>query len=117
MLYFTKRAEDYSRVAPAEIEADEKQASTVSWDKNGNLGRFTNFVNLMDMAAIAVPSGILRCQPIPAEATGVQKLSGRSSSHRGLWSSSNSAQYQCVRGARLPSEAVSGSSCLALPVP
>ncbi|CAK0787066.1 hypothetical protein CVIRNUC_010282 [Coccomyxa viridis] len=54
----------------AEIEADEKTASTASWAKNGNLGRFTNFVNLMDMAAIAIPSGILRCQPIAAEATG-----------------------------------------------
>lgn len=112
-----RQAEDYARVAPAEIEADEKQASTVSWDKNGNLGRFTNFVNLMDMAAIAVPSGILRCLPIPAEATGMQKLSGLSLSHRGLWSSSNSAQCHCVRGARLPSEAVTGSSaCSALPV-
>ncbi len=56
--------------AYAEIEADEKQASNVTWDKNGNLGRFTNFVNLMDMAAIAVPSGILRCKPAPAGSTG-----------------------------------------------
>ena len=109
-----KQAGDYARVAPAEIEADEKQASPVSWDKNGNLGRFTNFVNLMDMAAIAVPSGILRCQPILAEATGVQKLSGLSLSHRGLWS--YSAQCRCVRGARLPSKAVTGWACSALPV-
>ena len=54
----------------AEIEADEKQAPTVTWAKNGNLGRFTNFVNLMDMAAIAVPSGILKCKPVPAGFTG-----------------------------------------------
>lgn len=58
----------------AEIDADEKQASTVTWDKNGNLGRFTNFVNLMDMAAIAVPSGILRCKPAPASSTGQSPL-------------------------------------------
>ena len=31
----------------------------VSWLRNGNLGRFTNFVNLQDMCGIAVPSGIL----------------------------------------------------------
>lgn len=60
----------------AEIEADEKQASTVTWAKNGNLGRFTNFVNLMDMAAIAVPSGVLRCQPICAASLG-NSLSGQ----------------------------------------
>lgn len=58
----------------AEIEADEKLASTVTWDKNGNLGRFTNFVNLMDMAAIAVPSGILRCKPAPSGSTGQSPL-------------------------------------------
>ena len=45
----------------AEVEAEEKEAASVSWPKNANLGRFTNFVNLMDMAAIAVPSGVLRC--------------------------------------------------------
>ena len=32
----------------------------MSWQRNGNLGRFTNFVNLQDMCGIAVPSGILR---------------------------------------------------------
>ncbi len=47
----------------AEIEAEEKQAEVVSWPKNANLGRFTNFVNLMDLAAIAVPSGVLHCEP------------------------------------------------------
>lgn len=62
-------ASSYNRGC-AEIEADEKQATTVTWDKNGNLGRFTNFVNLMDMAAVAVPSGILRCKPAPTCSTG-----------------------------------------------
>lgn len=33
----------------------------VSWGYNANLGRFTNFVNLMDMAGIAIPSGLLHC--------------------------------------------------------
>ncbi len=46
----------------AEVEAEEKQAEVVSWPKNANLGRFTNFVNLMDLAAIAVPSGVLHCE-------------------------------------------------------
>ena len=31
----------------------------VTWEYNANLGRFTNFVNLLDMAGIAVPSGLL----------------------------------------------------------
>jgi hypothetical protein len=46
---------------PVEVEAEEKAAAQVSWPKNANLGRFTNFVNLMDMAAIAIPSGVLHC--------------------------------------------------------
>lgn len=37
----------------------------VTWDYNANLGRFTNFVNLLDMAGIAVPSGLLR-RELPA---------------------------------------------------
>ena len=54
----------------AEIDAEEKLAPNVTWAKNTNLGRFTNFVNLLDMAAVAVPSGILKCEPIPSNATG-----------------------------------------------
>ena len=34
-----------------------------SWKKNAKLGRFTNFVNLLDLAAVAVPSGVLHCRP------------------------------------------------------
>jgi hypothetical protein len=52
----------------AEIEAEEKRADVVSWSKNANLGRFTNFVNLLDLAAIAVPSGLMRCE-VPAAAS------------------------------------------------
>lgn len=33
----------------------------VTWGHNANLGRFTNFVNLLDMAGIAIPSGLLHC--------------------------------------------------------
>ena len=32
----------------------------VTWDRNGNLGKFTNFVNLLNMCGVAVPSGVLR---------------------------------------------------------
>ena len=38
----------------------------MSWGYNANLGRFTNFVNLLDMAGIAVPSGLLHCERRPA---------------------------------------------------
>lgn len=54
----------------AEIDAEEKLGPSVTWAKNTNLGRFTNFVNLLDMAAVAVPSSILRSEPIPRDAPG-----------------------------------------------
>ena len=47
----------------AEVEAEEKVAVNASWKKNAKLGRFTNFVNLLDLAAVAVPSGVLHCRP------------------------------------------------------
>lgn len=43
-----------------EISSQEEQPDKVSWEYNANLGRFTNFVNLLDMAGIAIPSGLLR---------------------------------------------------------
>ena len=48
----------------AEVEATEKRADSLSWALNAKLGRFTNFVNLMDMCGIAVPSGLLHCQEL-----------------------------------------------------
>ena len=48
-----------------EIEATEKQPKEqLSWPFNAKLGRFTNFVNLMDMCGVSVPSGLLRCQEL-----------------------------------------------------
>ena len=52
----------------AEVEAEEKARSPPTWDKNTLSGRFTNFVNLLDMAAISVPSAILRSPDLHAEA-------------------------------------------------
>lgn len=45
----------------AEIEGQEKggEAAPLTWAFNGRLGRFTNFVNLMDMCGISVPAGVL----------------------------------------------------------
>lgn len=56
---------------PAEVEAEEKTetAEEASWLKNAKLGRFTNFVNLLDLAAVAVPAGVVHCTPNP-NATG-----------------------------------------------
>ncbi|KAI8468534.1 MAG: allophanate hydrolase [Monoraphidium minutum] len=54
--------DDTARMAPylvAEVAAEEG-AAPPSWPKNAKNGRFTNFVNLLDMAGIAVPSGLLR---------------------------------------------------------
>ena len=43
----------------AEIEAQEKGPGAPTWGHNAKLGRFTNFVNLLDMAGVSVPSGLL----------------------------------------------------------
>ena len=43
-----------------EIEATEKHADPPTWALNAKLGRFTNFVNLLDMCGVSVPSGVLR---------------------------------------------------------
>ena len=53
----------------AEVEAEEKAASPPTWDKNTLSGRFTNFVNLLDMAAISVPSAILQSPDLRKEAS------------------------------------------------
>ena len=52
----------------AEVEAEEKDSSPPSWDKNALSGLFTNFVNLLDMAAISVPSAILKSPDLREEA-------------------------------------------------
>ncbi|PNW79614.1 hypothetical protein CHLRE_08g360100v5 [Chlamydomonas reinhardtii] len=38
---------------------EEEAASTPTWSRNAKLGRFTNFVNLLDMCGIALPSGLV----------------------------------------------------------
>lgn len=43
----------------AEVQAEESATPPI-WPKNAKNGRFTNFVNLLDMAGIAIPSGLLR---------------------------------------------------------
>lgn len=32
------------------------ESGDLKWSQNANLGRFTNFVNLLDMCGVAVPS-------------------------------------------------------------
>ena len=44
----------------AELAEEEQLAELPTWTRNGNLGRFTNFVNLLDMCGIAIPSGLLQ---------------------------------------------------------
>ena len=57
----------------AEIEAQEKRADPPTWSHNAKLGRFTNFVNLLDMCAVSVPSGLLHCPRLsPDIAEGVR---------------------------------------------
>lgn len=50
----------------AEIEAEEKQSSPPTWARNTNAGRFTNFVNLLDMAAVSVPSTLITAPDLSA---------------------------------------------------
>jgi allophanate hydrolase len=51
----------------AEIN-DTEDAAAPTWPLNAKNGRFTNFVNLLDMCGIAVPSGLLRVDYSAAEA-------------------------------------------------
>lgn len=55
----------------AEVEATEKGTRPLTWPFNAKLGRFTNFVNLMDMCGVSVPSGVLECEELsPDDADG-----------------------------------------------
>lgn len=53
----------------AEVEAEEKRGERPAWTKNSLCGRFTNFVNLLDMAAISVPSALLQSDDLAEEAS------------------------------------------------
>ena len=44
----------------AEIKGEEKAARPPTWACNARLGRFTNFVNLLDMCGVSVPSAVLQ---------------------------------------------------------
>lgn len=48
--------------------ADTEDGAAPSWPLNAKNGRFTNFVNLLDMCGIAIPSGLLRVDYSSAEA-------------------------------------------------
>ncbi len=48
----------------------------VTWTRNAKLGRFTNFVNLLDMCAVAVPSAVYRHPQIGEGIMGQLRLSG-----------------------------------------
>jgi allophanate hydrolase len=58
-----------------ELENDEKRGAVANGAKNSNLGRFTNYMNLLDCCAVAVPSGVLslaaKSGPAPAAVAGV----------------------------------------------
>jgi allophanate hydrolase len=57
-----------------EVEATEKEADVPTYPYNANLGRFTNFVNLMDLCALSVPSGVARLPKLDASADGTPDL-------------------------------------------
>ncbi len=47
---------------PGPLQAEllaEEGADPPTWPKNAALGRFTNFVNLLDMCALSIPSGLM----------------------------------------------------------
>lgn len=62
-----------------EVEAEEKTSSPPTWEKNTLSGRFTNFVNLLDMAAISVPSAILQQPDLSTEAANTGEIPSASS--------------------------------------
>ncbi|KAK9834472.1 hypothetical protein WJX74_002417 [Apatococcus lobatus] len=49
----------------AEIEQEEKQTGEVAWTQNAKQGRFTNFVNLLDMCGVSVPSSLVVLPSLP----------------------------------------------------
>ncbi|KAL6746693.1 amidase signature domain-containing protein [Haematococcus lacustris] len=49
-----------------EVLSEEEREEPV-WSRNALLGRFTNFVNLLDMCGVAVPSGLLHLDADTAE--------------------------------------------------
>jgi len=51
-------------------------SSQVTWTRNAKLGRFTNFVNLLDMCAVSVPSAVYRHPQIGEGIMGQLRLSG-----------------------------------------
>jgi hypothetical protein len=48
--------------------AEEDQA-VPAWTRNAKNGRFTNFVNLLDMCGVSVPSGLLQVDYANEEAS------------------------------------------------
>jgi allophanate hydrolase len=38
---------------------EEEATEPPTWSRNAKLGRFTNFVNLLDMCGIAIPAGLV----------------------------------------------------------
>lgn len=65
-----------------EIEAEEKTNDTVTWTRNAKLGRFTNFVNLLDMCAVSVPSAVYRHPQVGEGIMGQLRLSEESAERR-----------------------------------
>lgn len=49
----------------------------VTWTRNAKLGRFTNFVNLLDMCAVSVPSAVYTHPEVTGGLLGNLRLSGQ----------------------------------------
>ena len=92
----------------AEIESTEKGSEPLSWPFNAKLGRFTNFVNLMDMCGISVPSGIQRCQELSVhDSDGMPACACSLEVH---------AERQLLQAVRLPQPLVHQGRCADWPV-
>lgn len=55
----------------------EEGADPPAWTQNAKLGRFTNFVNLLDMCGIAIPSGLVSYDAAHAPQVGKRARPGR----------------------------------------
>lgn len=101
----------------AEVEAEEK-AVPPTWGKNALSGQFTNFVNLLDMAAISVPSAILKSPDLQMEANKPGKSCARDRCRYDLMYASNmhrigNLHLQCNAAICLPHP----TYAMSLPVP
>ena len=66
-----------------QVIEEESALPKPGWSRNTKLGRFTNFVNLLDMCGVAIPSGTVQYDPAAATAPAAALMTGSGGSGSG----------------------------------